>query len=84
MLSEKNIFHKTFIKFHTFIIKFNSSDIAIGSIGHFNTIARQTSFSKISQCASNVTDRGDFDVRYSLDLKFTKLDNRYSLLVISN
>lgn len=82
MLSEKNIFHKIFIKFHTFII--NSSDIAIGSIGHFNTIARQTSFSKISQCASNVTDRGDFDVRYSLDLKFTKLDNRYSLLVISN
>lgn len=56
-------------------------DSAVGSIGHFNTIARLTSYNQISQCASNVHDRGDFDVQYSLDLKFTKLDNKATIVI---
>lgn len=55
-------------------------DSTIGSIGHFNTIARHKSFSKISP-ASSFHDRGDFDVRYSLDLKFTKLDSRATIVI---
>ncbi len=62
----------------TAIFKFEKIiEIATGSIGHFNTIARLLSNNKISQCTSNDHFSGEFDVQYSLDLKFTKLDNKY-------